>query len=120
MSHPNNQFPKQLFALLAISILLPIARIVLLPTNAGGALFLSAVLGALSLSVWIGKAGAAKALGYIFYFLGFIGPLSLILGPIDWPYATFTLIQAAVHLVAARQLLKGEALAKYISTQSAS
>jgi ABC-type uncharacterized transport system permease subunit len=118
MPHLNNQFPKQLLALLAISIVLPIARIVLLPTNAGGALFLSALLGALSLSVWIGKAGTAKALGYILYFLGVIGPLSLILGPMDWPYAIFTLIQAAVHLAAARQLIKGEALAKYISAQS--
>src|SRR3989344_5090715 len=118
MTHPTSRFPKLLTVLLITSILLPIARIILFPATSGGALFWSALIGALSMSIWIGKAGAAKALGYLFYFLGFVGPASLLLGPMYWPHVVFTLIQAAVHITAARQLLKGQALASYLAARS--
>lgn len=42
-------------------------------------MFWVALFGALSLSVWVGKAGAAKALGYILYFLGAVAPVTLLL-----------------------------------------
>jgi hypothetical protein len=118
-SHPKEAaIPAQIKVLLLICIALPIARFILFPEASGGSLFWAALFGALSLSIWIGKSSAAKALGYILLFMGVVAPAMLLLKAQSWPSATFLLIQAAIHLVTARQLLKSPQLQAFLTSMA--
>lgn len=117
----NNQipsFPRPLTALLLASILMPLFSFLLAPSASVAALLWPALIAAMSLSIWVGKPVAAKALAYIFYFFGIVLLASLLLEFISWWRSAFVAAQAAIYLITAKQLLNSKDLAAYLTSQS--
>lgn len=119
MTQVRSGIPRSMAMLLVASIAFALVRNLLVPNSSAGGWIWVLLLSALSLSIWVGKPYAAKALGCILCFLGFAGIVLVVTGPVSWSYVVFTLIQSAVYLATARQLFKSNELSAFLGAQSA-